>query len=144
MAFLDRLFGKRRSDIKSKGYVFSSNDVQSSNENVARLYQCREFILDLLQSDQYIARSDYNRKISEYTSDISFFNVLKTSGMLKEFCERNGISYSEIEKVIDDYENIQDLVDRHNDDYVNSKLVEQKDYLDSILNAVDKSILLDD
>ena len=121
-----------------------SSSNESQNENAIRTLECGNFIESILETDEYIARSDYIDKISEYSADIDFISVLKKSGMLDDYCKRNGLSSTRLAYVTEEYQNIQKLVDKHNDDYVSNKLIKEKDYLDNVLKAIDSNIVLDD
>lgn len=61
-----------------------------------------------------------------------------------DFCSKNWISEAEIQQIIDTYENIDKRIDDHNEAYIASALVSEKEYLDSVLKAVDPNISLDD
>lgn len=52
---------------------------------------------------------------------IDFFNVLKTSGMLENFCQLNGISISQIQNVIDEFKDMEKLIDEHNEECKNNR-----------------------
>jgi DNA helicase-4 len=127
---------------EKKNLMPFSNESQS--ENAIRTLECGEFIESILESDEYIARSDYLNRISEYSADIDFISVLKKSGMLDDYCKRNGLSSVRLAYITEVYQNIQKLVDRHNDDFVSNSLINEKDYLDNVLKAVDPNIVLDD
>lgn len=104
---------------------------------------CGKFIKSLLDSDRYIARSDYAEKITGYASSIEYFSVLKKSGMLEEFCKRNAIPSKKIKRVMELYSDIRTLVDEHNDKFVADSMIKEKFYLDNILKSVDPDIVLD-
>lgn len=144
MGLLERIFGYKKSQQNSEGACEVSAQTQPQNENAIRLLECGKFIDSLLNSDRYIPRSEYNKSISEYSSDIDFFAVLKKSGMLDDFCKKNGLDVGNIERITESYQNITRLVDEHNEKYVSDSLVKEKDYLDNVLKAIDPNIQLDD
>ncbi len=117
---------------------------EPKDENILRILECGEFIDSLLKADRYIARSEYKDRISEYSQSIAFFKVLRASGMLSDYCRRNTLSAIDIERIIDSYVSIEELIDRHNDEFVDDKMVTEKDYLDNILKSVDPNIYLDE
>ena len=133
MGFLQRLFGKNKPKTNIK-----------KDENVSKLLELKTLIDSLLESQKYVAKSDYVEKIKGYESVINFFDVLEKSGMLNDYCSRNGVSLSEIKYVIEAYENIENLVEQHNDNYVAETMVREKEYLDNVLKAVDPVVSLDD
>ncbi len=144
MGLLTKLFGYKNTQLNNTNE--SSNNAQngSKNENVLRAMECGEFIRSLLTSDRYVAKSEYSNKIKEYASDIDFFVVLKKSEMLKDFCKRNDISESDINNILDLYENIEKQIDSHNEMFISEKMMFEKEYLDNILKTVDPKIVLDD
>ena len=102
------------------------------------------FIKSLLVAKRYVAKSEYLDVIKAYTADIEFFKVLKKSGMFNDFCKKNGISIKMIEEIIHSYRNIEELVEQHNEQFISSKMIFEKDYLDTILKSVDSKISLDE
>ena len=136
------LFDEVQLDNEMKTSALSSNN--SQNENAVRALECGEFIDSILNSDNYIARSDFNNKILEYSADIDFISVLIKSGMLEDYCKRNGLQAERFVQIIESYQNIQKFVDKHNDDFIANSLIKEKDYLDNILKTIDPNIVLDD
>ncbi len=116
----------------------------SQNENISKLLELKKLMDSLLGSRQYIAKSDYMEQIKEYDPIINFFDVLEKSGMLNDFCMRNGIPVSEIKWVTDAYANVEDLVEQHNEEFISETMVQEKDYLDNILKVVDPVVSLDE
>ena len=139
MRLFDRLF-RKKTKLNTKA---ESVQNQSQNENAKRIRECGDFIDSILKADRYIARSEYINHISDYSSDIDFFDVLQKSGMLEDFCKRNNLSVSRIEEITDSYKDIDKLVEWHNEQFVASSMVKEKTYLDNILKSVDSAITLD-
>ncbi len=122
--------------------AFSSKPLE--NENARRVLEFGNIINDLLKSDRYISKKEYIKTVSKYASDIEFFDVLKKSGMLDDFCRKNGIHSESIIQISEWHKNIEKIIDDHNDRFVEDSLVKEKGYLDTILNKVDPKIMLDD
>ena len=99
---------------------------------------------ELLADNHYVARSEYSQMLLEAKKVIEYFDVLKTSGTLKSFCANNGIDISVVESTLASYGNFSALVENHNEAYIQSALVTEKKYLDTILHEVDPVIMLDD
>lgn len=121
------------------------------NKNKQEAKEKAELIMDfllffqaLLDMDKYIAKSEYKNQILEYEKLIEFFVVLKTSGMLAKYCKKNRIKLIDVEKAINLYENCEKYIDEHNETFVNSKLIEEKEYMNNILKEVDPNIILDE
>ena len=144
MGFLDRLLGYSRTRENTREKNPSGDKRQPRNENAVKLLGCGIFFVSLLKRDKYIAKSEYIEKIKEYATTVEFFSVLKSSGMLEEFCKKNGIRIDKTERIIELYNDIEKHVDNHNDNYIASALIKEKDYLDSVLKPVDPVIVLDD
>lgn len=75
---------------------------------------------------------------------INFFEVLKTSGMLNDFCGRNCIAVTEVEGAVKSFADMENLVDQHNEAYISETMILEKEYLDNILKDVDSAVLLDE
>ena len=117
MGFLERLFGNKKvqQNTNQKSPIPAQDNPK--NENALRVIECGDFINSILAADRYIARSEYSQKISAFSSDIEFFSVLKKSGMFEDFCKKNVLMPSRISNIMESYENIQKLIDDHNDKY---------------------------
>lgn len=116
----------------------------SQNENVLKLLDLKKYIDSLLASDKYIAKSDYLAPIKQYRPTIDFFDILKNSGMLADFCQRNGISLPEVQNTTAAYTEIEKRVDQLNEEFITKSLTTEKEYLDNILKSVDPAVSLDD
>lgn len=114
----------------------------SQDERVLELQAFVKMMDSLLQEKEYIAKSDY--AVKAYESVIGFFKVLQNSGVIDNYCNRNGISEEEIHSAIDLYENVSAYIDRHNDNYITQAMEENKEYLDNILKVVDPVVVLDE
>lgn len=129
----------------NKGKQTSVNpNPQPQNENVLRLLECGRFQDSLLKSERYVSKKEFRDKLKNYTADVEFFKVLKNSGMLKDFCNKNKASAAAIERIITNYAEFEILIDKHNDDYVASAMIREKAYLDNILKEIDPNISLDE
>lgn len=118
-------------------------DVQR-NENCTKLLEYQDRMGKLLGEKAYIAKSDYRDLVQEYSTVIDFFDVLQDSGMLNVFCAKNGVTEENIARIIANYRDIENVVDKHNEEFVTTAMSEEKEYLDNILKAVDPVIVLDD
>ena len=145
MGLFDRIFGygKKQVNIYKKN-ASNSSQMVLKNENAIKLLEFKAFIEALLNDDRYVAKSDYLKKLEEYDQVINFFNVMKSGGMLDIFCEKNGISSSDIQHVVDVFADVEQLVDQHNEEFIAKAMIKEKDYLDNVLREVDPVVLLDD
>lgn len=145
MGFFDRIFGYRRSQVNhTKGNSADSGQTVPRNEHVVKLLEMKAFMDSLLNGDRYIARSEYAEKMKEYEAVGDFFRVLKSSGMLDDFCRLQGLAPSEVEDTINASENMEKLTDQHNEAFIERALIQEKEYLDQVLKAVDPVISLDE
>lgn len=145
MGIISKLFQKKKLQVNSGNMAVTDIEQKTSrNENIIKLVELKKFIESLLNCEKYIARSEYQEKVTEYISVINFFDVLKSSGMLQDFCQRNEIALSDVEYVMDAFESMDNLVEQHNEDYISKSMVREKEYLDNILKTVDPIVSLDE
>ena len=145
MGFIDKIFRRKKAQLNSdtKTKLNRKQNVLQ-DENVLKLLELKSLTDSLINNRRYVAKSDYLEWIKEYVSVINFFDVLDKSGMLKEFCMRNGLSMAEIKQVTDTYANIEELVEQHNEKYISEMMIQEKEYLDNILKSVDPVVSLDE
>ena len=113
MGFFEKIFGYKKEKPNTNKKAPDSTKKIQRDENAIRMLACGKFIKSLLDSDRYIARSDYAEKITGYASSIEYFSVLKKSGMLEEFCKRNAIPSKKIERVMELYSDIRAATERN-------------------------------
>ena len=63
---------------------------------------------------------------------------------MDDFCRKNSVSTEQVSHILDRFEAFEALIDSQNDQYIKTQMVEQKNYLDSILKACDPKIRLDE
>ena len=146
MGLLSKIFGSKKdvSNVDIDNKAKSSVKNVPRNENCIKLMEFASHMEKLLAEDRYIARSDYKKYIDEYQKIISFFEVLSDSGMLGNFCDVNGVEEKEIVQAIDYYNNAETYVEDHNEEFLARAMVEEKEYLDNVLKAVDPVVVLDE
>ena len=144
MGLLDRLFGYKKIQLNNKTDNLARKGALPLDENAQLMLECGEFIDSVMRADRYIAKSDYVNRIAKYSSAIEYFAVLKKSNMLDSYCKKNRLQVSDISRISERYQEIEKLVEKHNDDFVADKMVAEKDYLDNILKGVDPAITLDE
>lgn len=137
MGFLSNIF---------KNKITYKKTVDDSMKNIycLQLLELHDFIRDLLEENRYIAKKDYKNDIKKYASVAEFFKVLRYGGMLQAFCNQNGMLISVVEQTLEKYAHIEDYVNQHNEDFINTTMIKEKDYLDNILKSVDSKISLDE
>ncbi|MBO7123923.1 MAG: UvrD-helicase domain-containing protein [Treponema sp.] len=122
----------------------NSKNSTPNNENAKTILELNEFIEKLLGTDSYIAKSEYLKKIDSSKEVVNYFNQLKNDGLLSDFCKKNKTSENTILTALKNYSDIEELVTKHNSDFIQQKLKSEKDYLDTILKDVDPNIMLDE
>ena len=107
-------------------------------------------VKELLNSDKYLAVSDYKGIVHKYADINNFFLGQKRAKTLAFYCQQNDLQEKWVEKFLAFYEDFEDLktipasVEKHNKAYVTSHLKSEKEYLDTILKKIDPVINLDD
>ncbi len=134
MNLLKRLFGKKKP-------VLKTNDIPVQ---LVKLYDLDKVMKPLLSGSHYIAKSEYLGVIDESKEIIKWFEALKSSGTLDDFCKKNNAPISEVTSIINRFNNLTELVDAQNEQYIREQLVLQKHYLDTVLKESDPHIVLDD
>ena len=110
----------------------------------AELVEWDQFLKKLHQMNHYISRKEYRSVIQKFSETMQFIRMIDENDILEDFCSKNGFDAERAKALCSSYENIDALVDRLNDQYVNQKLTEEKEYLDQILEEVDPVIRLDE
>ena len=121
-------------------------DTSTNNANrkeIVEINELNDFLYDLKKSDHYVAKSEYLKVLEKYRETIDFYRALIKGDLLKDYCRKNRLSDKGVIQLIDLYDEYDKVIDSHNDNYVQSKLVEEKSYLDDILKDVDPEISLD-
>ena len=129
---------------KKKQISSPSVQIEVTSPECKKLLLLKQQMDMLLQSDRYVARSEYSRMLLEAKSAIEFFGVLNNSGMLASFCDQNGVALTLVESALATYANFATLVESHNENYIKCAMKSEKKYLDTILHEVDPVIMLDD
>lgn len=136
MKFLEGLFRKKK--IKEK-----IPDAPVSKE-CTDLREWEGFLQKLQNANHYIARNEYLQQMGRYVETIHFMRKMDEAQMLLDFCGKNNLSVDRVRELCTKYENITEVVDHINEDYLTRRKIEEKDYLDSILKDVDPNICLDE
>jgi len=129
----------------SKLFKGSNKGTQVSTvPEATELRKLRVFMDTLLNCTHYVAKSEYKDVIPEYQKAVEYFNVLKNSGMLDNFCSQNKLNRNEIEETCRLYGIFETLIDEQNERFIQLKMIQDKDYLDNILKPCDPNIKLDE
>ena len=109
-----------------------------------KLWDLGRYMKAMLEETRYIAKKDFQDHLLEEKKIIEYFDVLQRSGLLDTFCRKNGMGTAAAEEILEQYEKFGELVDQHNENYIQQAMIQEKDYLDHILADVDPAIDLDE
>ncbi|SEF99827.1 DNA helicase-4 [Xylanibacter ruminicola] len=109
----------------------------------------RKKLMSIQEIDKYIARSDYSFLREHFSDTYTFFENTKRANALEYYCEKNALEKRYVDRFLVEYEDVclseeSKIIAKHNEQYVQNHLNEDKDYLDGILEPVDPKIKLDD
>ena len=119
---------------------------KNKNESIEfkSLKEYKKNIDYLLSKDDYISRKEY---IAFYNENINIFEKLKIMNdelVLESWCKNNKDNFNELKELIDFYNNTNEIIKQHNDNFINQHLKNDKQYLDNILEKDDPNISLDE
>ena len=140
MGFFSNLFRKKKV-IKEEP---TKPVVTLENAESKALVSLKTFMDSLLSENRYIPKSEYRPRLLDEKKIVEYFAVLDNSGMLPSFCQAHGLSVDVVNSTLTSYRTFEELIDKHNDDYIARAMMEDKEYLDAILRDVDPKIQLDD
>ena len=135
------VFGKLR---KLHRYNSPKTADYFSNELPGNLSDAETHIKTLLASDEYISRRQYQTALEPYKPVISYLKQLNRDQLLPSFCKKHSLKVHSVRTLIEKYDSIRNLTDKHNEDFLKRKLRSEKEYLDEILKGIDPHITLDD
>lgn len=137
MGLFDKLFSKsKKSDAPVQPVLMSVECKQ--------LIELGALMTSITSAERFVARSEYKKKADEYAKTVEYFNVLKNSGMLGDYCAKNALNTSFVLPILAAYDSLTETVDKANDTYIQNAMISEKEYLDNILHEVDPNILLDE
>ena len=140
MSLLDKLFGFK--------HIRNNSGIESIPELI-KLAKFENNLKSLLDKDSFLARRDYQFLLEENFDIYNHFCTLKNSKTLDYYCSHNHVETKRIDDFIATYgdllnKNSSTTIKEHNDKFVSSHLISEKEYLDNILKRVDPNVLLDD
>ena len=138
MGFLSKLFKKKSNDTDVK-----TTSRTIDNPECIQLMALKTYMHSLLAQNRYIAKSEYRTKMLDEKKIIEYFAVLENSGMLSPFCQANGLDEKEVQDTFSSFCHFEELVDAHNESFIERAMKEEQEYLDNILHDVDPQIKLD-
>ncbi len=139
MRIFSKIFEKRdkqKSVVKEQACILS--------EEYKAIVQLRKQIDSFLEQSHYVAKKEYIDILATYQEVIKFIKTLRNNQLLADFCKKNKTTEDYVIGIVQQYDNITELIDKSNEEYVSKKMLEEKEYLDNILKDVDPVIMLDE
>ena len=140
MGILDRFF-KKAKNTPDEGSVITVDFISPDALSIVNL---KHKIESLLKAEKYNAKSEYMHYLDDYKKTVNRFSVLKDSGMLGDYCRKNRLNEAAVINTLEKYNNLETLVEKANDEYAQKAMIQEKEYLDTILKEVDPNIQLDE
>lgn len=143
MSFLSKIFAIKPTNEKLR----TKGPMTKEHRQLILFY---EQLNGLLNSNKYLAVSDYKAIVSDFANTYNFFHGQKQANTLSFYCHKNKLQEKWIEEFLQNYVDINDFttipasVEKHNKEYIECHLRSEKTYLDNILKQVDPTINLDD
>lgn len=131
--------------------IFQSKnaDFQALTPEIKELMEFRKELMSLQEVDRFIARSDYLSLREIYSKTYTFFENAHRANTLDYYCEKNALEKKYVERFLKEFEDVclneeSSIISKHNEQFIQRHLKEEKEYLDSILVPVDPKIRLDE
>ena len=120
--------------------IFQSQeaDFKELTPEIKELMEFRKELMSLQEIDRYIAHSDYIPLRENYSKTYTFFENAQRADTLDFYCKRNAIERSYVDKFLSEYNDVclnetSSIISKHNEQYIQRQLNENKEYLDNIL-----------
>ncbi|MGN1399555.1 MAG: UvrD-helicase domain-containing protein [Erysipelotrichaceae bacterium] len=123
---------------------FKGEKSNTTDTNRNQILQLSELLSEVKTCNNYLSSKQIKNSLSNYKELIDNLAIINSSNLLSDYCKKNNMSLKTVKSVIDDYKNIDNIIDECNEKYIQQKLIEEKNYLDNILYDVDPAIKLDD
>lgn len=130
--------------------IFQSDKAtfQTQTPEIINLMDFRQDMMSLAKMDRYIARSDYAFLKERYSDTYIFFENAKRANTLDYYCKKNDFEKEYVDIFLAQYEDVclkeeSLIIAKHNEQYIQQHLKEDREYLDKILMPVDPKIRLD-
>lgn len=102
------------------------------------------FMNSTLSEDRYISRREFLGEYNNRREFVDKLDIYQKDNMLDVYCSKNGLDSKHVADVMERYHAFEDLVEKHNEEFVEKEKTDDHEYLDSILSEIDPNIHLDD
>ena len=99
-------------------------DTGFENPECQKLWDLGRYMKAMLEETRYIAKKDFQNHLLEEKKIIEYFDVLQRSGLLDTFCRKNGMGTAAAEGILEQYEKFGELVDQHNENYIQQAMIQ--------------------
>ena len=117
-------------------------EIEKDHKDISDFLVCYEDYKRFINQDDYISVKNIKKYCQTVSDKLQYLKKLDQSNLLKDMCKAT--PYDTVIKYINEIENINLNVEKHNEAFIEKKKVELKQYLDDILKECDPNILLDD
>lgn len=102
-----------------------------------------ESLEKFINNDIFISRKHKNNYISTIENYDTIIG-LDNKKNIKAFCSSNDLDYHKFNEYLNEIKKLDELVKKHNEEYVSRHLIEDKEYLDGFFKNIDPNIILDE
>lgn len=95
-------------------------------------------------SDAYIAKSDYMMYVKNTKKTYDDLALMEEKNVLLSWCKVNKVDYKLLRTFMYSFNKCNEIINKHNDEFIKKHLICDKNYLDNILKDDDSNIFLDD
>ncbi len=141
---LPRRFFINTDEIKENRDLSSRQFSGDYNKIKAVLVSFSDEWRSLFGANKYIARSEAKAFFDKYTEYVTLLNDPIVSEYIRVNYNSIGFSIGQVQKFLNLMSRFIPSIDEHNDNFIDEKLITEKEYFDNILKTVDANVILDD
>lgn len=120
------------------------NKKNKNNSVVEEINRYKAEIEFFLHTNGYISVKDVLAFKERFSSFYQNLLIIEKNNLLVSYSKNNNIKEVEVTAFLDIIRNLDDFVNKHNEDFIQNSMKTEKEYLDTILSAIDKNIILDE
>ncbi len=122
---------------------FFKRKSNTNNPHFVSLQKFYNFLNSLLANDKYIAHSDYKKQEDKIVSLIEEIKSFEKADVLTSYASKQHLNIKDLKRLVDYYEKHDELVKKHNEEYLKRHLIEDNFKLTNLLSKVDSNVRLD-
>lgn len=124
--------------------IFKSKNSEETSNEINSVVNFFRFYNKLKSTNKYISRKDVSEILANEKENIDFFSKQVKSNDIKRYCKKYFFDCRNVTKYLDLYNHFYENISLINKEYIRKKLVEEKEYFDTILKESDPKIILDE